>query len=71
MARIIRQGINPIHVKYHLTCSRCNSLIEFDKSEGEETYGQREGDYITFTCPCCSNKLTIDLTVLPKFENKA
>ena len=35
-------------------CSNCKSLIEFARGEAEVTYDQRDGDFMTVTCPVCS-----------------
>jgi ribosomal protein S27E len=53
--RIIKQG----QVKlYRLTCEDCMCEFECFESEMKRISDQREGNYLTITCPSCKTQVT-------------
>lgn len=59
--KVIKKGNLPENKTYRVICSYCKSELEFEQREGKITYDQREGDYITVTCPVCQKLVYKDL----------
>jgi RNase P subunit RPR2 len=57
--KIIKHGVKPSDRKREINCTKCESIIEVQRSEGTLTYDQRDGDFITFVCPVCGNKIHV------------
>lgn len=57
---IVKRGIPPKERVYEATCRECRSILRFKQSEGEITY-DREGTFITITCPVCNTLVHKDL----------
>lgn len=59
--KVITRGVLPSEQIHRITCSTCNSELEFTRAEGTITRDQRDGDFITVTCPVCDKKTSADL----------
>jgi len=59
--KIIYKGTLPDKQKYEVRCYKCNSIIEFEKDEGIITFDQRDGNFITFTCPICNKPINVTI----------
>ena len=62
--KILRHGNKHTKETYTLTCRECDSKILFEAKDGELVHDARDGDYLQFACPVCSNKTL--MTVTPK-----
>jgi DNA-directed RNA polymerase subunit RPC12/RpoP len=51
MAKVIERGISPDTYRWRYRCSKCESLIEFDRNDVQSD--QREGSYVK--CPVCKS----------------
>jgi hypothetical protein len=56
--RIIKRGKLPEDKNYEVTCLHCKSIIEFNKKEGQVVFDPRDGNFITFICPVCNNRIS-------------
>jgi len=56
--KIIKQGIKPEDMIFNAKCNQCGTEIEFAKKEATVTYDQREGNFMSITCPCCNHTIT-------------
>ncbi|MNL64700.1 hypothetical protein D3C87_1889400 [compost metagenome] len=52
---VTKQGKKPELKEYVGTCRKCKTEVEFQQHDGVVTHDQRDGDFITVTCPTCSN----------------
>ncbi len=51
--KIIKEGKLPDNKILTATCANCKTEIEFTVGESRRTFDQRDGDYVTVTCPLC------------------
>jgi hypothetical protein len=59
MMEIIQQWQPEPEKTYTVTCWGCKTIYRFKESEGQITYDQRGGDFITIACPVCEKKVAI------------
>jgi hypothetical protein len=55
--KVLKVGRFPEDKVYVVTCGYCKSEIEFAQKEGKITSDQRDGDYISITCPICKKQI--------------
>jgi len=53
MVEIIKKGTPPAEQEYTATCRNCESVLRFKRGEAKFTGDQRDGDFLTITCPVC------------------
>ena len=58
---IIKEGTLPNDRIFEGHCTNCKSILRFKQSEGEITYSQMDGDFITVKCPICGHRIHTDL----------
>lgn len=58
---IVYRGVEPRKIVYDGTCSHCKTRVRFEQWEGIITYDQRDGDFISVTCPVCGRKIDAPL----------
>lgn len=58
---ILEKGQLPQEREYKATCRICNTKFRFKEKEGQLNHDQRDGDYISVTCPLpgCGYTVTI------------
>ena len=54
--KVLERGQNPNDPNklFNARGHGCKSLIEFARVESKVTYDQRDGDFMTVTCPVCA-----------------
>lgn len=57
MIKIIKVGREPDLKEYTGVCRHCQTEVEFQQQDGIVTHDQRDGDFITVTCPLCQNNI--------------
>lgn len=57
MIKITKQGKKPELKEYVGTCRNCKTEVEFQQQDGTVTHDQRDGDFITVTCPVCQQNI--------------
>ena len=50
---VLSRGIPLNERKYTATCNSCRSRLRFARSDGHDHFDQRDGDYVSVTCPVC------------------
>jgi hypothetical protein len=50
---IIERGELPGEKQYEASCNLCRSRLKFLRADAKITYDQRDGDFLTITCPVC------------------
>jgi RNase P subunit RPR2 len=55
--KILKRGTPPDEIPYTVICHICHSKLEFLAKEGKITHDQRDGNYISITCPVCNTIL--------------
>jgi hypothetical protein len=55
--RIIKHGVPPSEKLYEAMCNKCGTVIEFKAGEAKRVNDQRDGDYLTISCPICYNMI--------------
>lgn len=55
--KIICRGVDPKEHTWRGTCLNCKTLVEFSKAEARYNHDQRDGDYLTVTCPVCGGDI--------------
>lgn len=55
--KVIKRGMPPAEKPYHVECRSCRSEIEFTRMEAKFTPDQRDGDFLTITCPVCQDEI--------------
>ncbi|VDS07532.1 hypothetical protein PARHAE_00709 [Paracoccus haematequi] len=58
MVEIIKRGQPKGERVHDITCRYCDSELRFREHEAKITHDQREGDFMTITCPVCKGSLT-------------
>ena len=58
---VLESGKPPDEREFEATCRTCGSLLRFKQSEGRSSYDQRDGDFVTVTCPVCGNSVHANL----------
>lgn len=66
--QVLKRGQIPGERVHRATCSHCKSELEFKQSEGKVTYDQRDGDYVSVTCPVCNSLVTSSLHSGPSWR---
>lgn len=56
--KIIHRGERPEEKVYRATCWRCKTQVEFQRGEARYHSDQRDGDYLSVTCPVCGGAIT-------------
>jgi RNase P subunit RPR2 len=64
---ILHRGIAPSERTHEATCSTCKTKIRFVQHEAKYNSDQREGDYLSITCPVCSHIITKQLNPRSSF----
>lgn len=59
--KIIKRGKVPGKREHTGTCHNCGTVVRFRQEEGKVTHDQRDGDFVTVTCPVCGNQIHSDL----------
>lgn len=54
---IIKRGTPPDEIEYEAKCNNCKTEIKFKRSEAVVTFDQREGDYMSISCPVCFSQI--------------
>jgi len=54
---ILFRGQLPELKVYEATCTHCETVISFVRSEALYRSDQRDGDYLIIKCPVCSNSI--------------
>lgn len=57
---IIERGVPRGQPTFTTRCSGCDSKLKVSKGDGKLTFDQRDGDYVTVSCPVCQKSMTID-----------
>jgi hypothetical protein len=52
--KIIQRGTIPEEREWKFSCYTCRTRFECLQSEGRYTWDQRDGDYLTVSCPVCA-----------------
>lgn len=52
---VIRRGHLPENDQFEAVCHRCKSQLRFLRSDAKHTSDQRDGDFVTITCPVCQS----------------
>jgi len=55
--KIIKRGKLKVEV-YTQECIKCESILEFTRSDGKIVFDQRDGDYLEVICPVCEWSVT-------------
>lgn len=56
--KIIKKGILPKERMHRAKCYNCKTEIEFKEEEAVIIYDQRDGNYLSITCPVCGSNIT-------------
>lgn len=56
--KIIRPGNAAQDQPQQAECTHCTAVIEFTPREVQHVFDQRDGDYFSFACPCCTHNIT-------------
>lgn len=64
---VLRPGITSAQITYTAECSRCYCKVRFTGADGKITSDQRDGDFMTVTCPTCGS--TISTAVITPTEH--
>lgn len=56
--KVIRRGQVPEERVYRVICNRCKTEIEFEQREATYHPDQRDGDFLSITCPVCMSQIT-------------
>jgi hypothetical protein len=61
--KIISRGVDPRTLTYQATCNRCKTVVEFTRDDPEVKYNndQRDGDYLSCSCPVCADMITVQV----------
>jgi len=54
--KIIERGIKPDDVVHEARCTRCRTLVEFERREARFV-SDRDGDSLVVTCPVCEQEI--------------
>lgn len=57
--RIVKLGSNPMDKVYQGECINCRTVVEFKRSSARLHDDQRDGAYLSVTCPVCRNSITV------------
>lgn len=59
--RIIQAGFVEENLHYIGICNHCKCKVEFSRAEAKVTRDQKDGDYVSISCPteCCGNKIHV------------
>lgn len=60
--KIIKEGKKPEDLWHQPTCYNCKTVVEFQVFEGTITREQRDGDYVTVSCPICGYNINSALS---------
>lgn len=58
--KVLERGQVPEERVYKARCMRCKSLLEFQRHEARFTPCQKDGDFLTVTCPVCGAEVNKD-----------
>lgn len=59
--KIIEQGQIPEEKTYQCTCRNCKTVFEFKKYEARYVSDQRDGDFLTISCPICGREANVSV----------
>jgi RNase P subunit RPR2 len=59
MVEVVIKGNAPEDRIYRATCGHCSSLLQFKQSEATFTSDQRDGDYVSVSCPVCNSSVNV------------
>jgi RNase P subunit RPR2 len=59
--KIIKRGKKAEDKIYQGTCRNCETVIEFPRGAAKFTDDQRDGAYLSVTCPVCSRSITVEV----------
>lgn len=55
---ILHRGTAPSERVHEATCNSCKTKVRFTQGEAKYNSDQREGDYLSVSCPVCHNIIT-------------
>ena len=61
--KVVSRGILPENTNYTVTCRKCVSVLEFQKSDARIVNDRNDMCYV-LKCPVCSNEIWISSTAL-------
>jgi hypothetical protein len=56
---VVIRGKPPAERSYTVTC-RCKSVLKFLRRDAKFTSDQREGDFLTISCPVCAESVHVN-----------
>lgn len=56
---ILHRGTPPSEREYKASCYNCRTVVKFKQSEGKITHDQRDGSYVSVSCPVCAGNINI------------
>ena len=59
--RVLRRGTPPEELVHYCECTRCKSVLQFLRGEAKYQDDQRDGDYLSISCPVCKHHNNVDL----------
>ena len=57
---VTKQGALPSHDVFAGTCRVCSTEVEFLRGDAKLTFDQRDGDFLSVTCPTCSATINVN-----------
>lgn len=54
---VVERGEMPEDRPYEATCNNCRSKLRFLRGDAKFTPDQRDGDFLTVTCPVCKQSV--------------
>lgn len=57
---IISRGHLPENDQFEATCHKCKSSLRFLRSDGKLSFDQRDGDFLTVSCPVCGDSVHVN-----------
>ena len=58
---ILFRGTPPEEKEYTGECYYCKTKVKFKAKEGKTTYDQRDGNFISISCPVCNKPITVSV----------
>lgn len=56
--KIIYRGTDPKDTTHRAVCGQCKTEVEFAQSEAVYHNDQRDGDFLSISCPVCIARIT-------------